>query len=285
MPGTLRLFAGTSKGRSFFEMDVAIAGLFDLTGKTTVVTGAATGIGEGIARLLAAAGADLIVADIDGDGAQRVARDIGGTALDLDVTDAKACAAALAHVGDRLDVLVNNAGSYHEAGSILDQSVESWQRSIDINLASLFNCSKPAAARMVEQGDGGAIVNIASVDGMLPCLGTGYDTAKAGAIHFSKSLAVDLAPHGIRVNAVSPGVVPVPTLDRMHAGEIEHFWPKNPSLSGLMGPLTTGRSSNVPLGRKGTPNDIAHAVLFLVSSASSYITGQNIAVDGGWTLV
>lgn len=266
-------------------MDVAIADLFDLGGKTAVVTGAATGIGAGIARTLAAAGADVIVADIDGAGAQRVARDIGGRALDLDVTDSEGCAAALASVGNRLDVLVNNAGSYHEAGSILDQSVESWQRSIDINLASLFNCSKPAAARMVEQGDGGAIVNIASVDGMLPCLGTGYDTAKAGAIHFSKSLAVDLAPHGIRVNAVSPGVVPVPTLDRMHAGEIEHFWPKDPSLSGLMGPLTRGRSSNVPLGRKGTPNDIAHAVLFLVSSASSYVTGQNIAVDGGWTLV
>ena len=138
---------------------------------------------------------------------------------------------------------------------------------------------------MVAQGDGGAIVNIASVDGMLPCLGTGYDSAKAGAIHFSRSLAVDLAPHGIRVNAVSPGVVPVPTLDRMHAGEIRHFWPAEPSVSGLMGPLMRSRSSNVPLGRKGTPTDIGHAVLFLVSDAASYITGQNLAVDGGWTLV
>ncbi len=266
-------------------MDDAIAGLLDLGGLTAVVTGAATGIGEGIARTLAAAGAQVVVADIDDEGAQRVAADIGGRPLHLDVTDPSGCAAALAEVGDRLDILVNNAGSYHEAGSILDQSVESWQRSIDINLASLFNCSKPAAARMVAQGGGGSIVNIASVDGILPCLGTGYDTAKAGAIHFSKSLAVDLAPHGIRVNAVSPGVVPVPTLDRMHAGEIEHFWPKVPSKSGLMGPITTSRSSNVPLGRKGTPNDIANAVLFLVSAASSYVTGQNIAVDGGWTLV
>ncbi|MGB8859688.1 MAG: SDR family oxidoreductase, partial [Ilumatobacteraceae bacterium] len=236
-------------------------------------------------RLLARAGAAVVVADIDIAGARRVAGEIGGAAVELDVTDAGACADVLGTFGDRLDVLVNNAGSYNEAGSILDQSVDSWRRSIEINLASLFNCAKPAAARMVAQGHGGAIVNIASVDGVLPCLGTSYDTAKAGAIHFSRSLAVDLAPHGIRVNAVSPGVVPVPTLDRMHAGEIEHFWPKNPSVSGLMGPLMKQRSSNVPLGRKGTPDDIAHAVLFLVSAAASYVTGQTLCVDGGWTLI
>jgi 2-deoxy-D-gluconate 3-dehydrogenase len=266
-------------------MDESIAGLLDLSGRTAVVTGAATGIGEGIARTLADAGAHVVVADIDTPGARRVATDVGGTAIELDVSDPEACARALSDAGDRLDILVNNAGSYHEAGSILDQSVESWRRSIELNLASLFNCSKPAAARMVAQGDGGAIVNIASVDGLLPCLGTGYDSAKAGAIHFSKSLAVDLAPHGIRVNAVSPGVVPVPTLDRMHAGEIEHFWPKEPSKSGLMGPLMSQRSSNVPIGRKGTPADIGHAVLFLASDLASYVTGQNIAVDGGWTLI
>jgi NAD(P)-dependent dehydrogenase (short-subunit alcohol dehydrogenase family) len=266
-------------------MDDAISALFDLSGRLAVVTGAATGIGEGIARTLARAGAGVVVADIDIDGARRVAGEIGGQAVQLDVTDATACSELLSGHCDRIDILVNNAGSYHEAGSILDQSLESWRRSIEINLASLFNCSKPVAARMVAQGDGGAIVNIASVDGLLPCLGTSYDTAKAGAIHFSRSLAVDLAPHGIRVNAVSPGVVPVPTLDKMHAGEIEHFWPKNPSVSGLMGPLMKQRSSNVPLGRRGTPADIAHAVLFLVSDAASYVTGQNLCVDGGWTLI
>jgi NAD(P)-dependent dehydrogenase (short-subunit alcohol dehydrogenase family) len=266
-------------------MNEAISSLFDLGGKVAVVTGAATGIGEGIARMLSAAGASVVVADIDVVGARRVSDDVDGTAIELDVTDPDACSSVLSSLGDRIDILVNNAGSYHEAGSILDQSAESWQRSIAINLASLFNCSKPVAARMVAQGEGGAIVNIASVDGVLPCLGTGYDSAKAGAIHFSRSLAVDLAPHGIRVNAISPGVVPVPTLNRMHAGEIEHFWPKQPSKSGLMGPITTQRSSNVPLGRKGTPDDIARAVLYLVSDASSYVTGQNLAVDGGWTLI
>jgi NAD(P)-dependent dehydrogenase (short-subunit alcohol dehydrogenase family) len=266
-------------------VDATISSLLDLTGRVAIVTGAATGIGEGIARTLSAAGAHVVVADIDFDGAESVAAAIDGTALDLDVTDADACQRVLGSVGSRVDVLVNNAGSFHEAGSILDQSVESWRRSIDVNLAGLFHCSKPVARRMVDQGEGGAIVNIASVDGMLPCLGTGYDSAKAGAIHFSRSLAVDLAPHGIRVNAISPGVVMVPTLHRMKSGEIEHFWPPNPSLSGLMGPLTTIRSSNVPLGRTGTPTDIGHAVLFLVSDAASYVTGQNLAVDGGWTLI
>jgi NAD(P)-dependent dehydrogenase (short-subunit alcohol dehydrogenase family) len=266
-------------------MHAEITALLDLTGKAAIVTGAATGIGEAIARTLTAAGATVVVADIDIDGARRVAADIGGEAVDLDVTDPDACSNVLGSIGDGLDILVNNAGSYHEAGSILDQSVESWRRAIDVNLASLFNCSKPVAARMVHQGRGGAIVNIASVDGLLPCLGTGYDSAKAGAIHFSRSLAVDLAPHGIRVNAVSPGVVPVPTLDKMHAGEIEHFWPKEPSVTGLMGPLMSKRSANVPLGRKGKPEDIANTVLFLVSDASSYVTGQNLAVDGGWTLI
>lgn len=263
-------------------MEPTVAELFSLDGRHAVVTGAATGIGEGIARTLAAAGAQVTILDIDTAGAQRVAADIGGEALDVDVTDADACERALGAVGDRVDVLVNNAGSYHLGGSILDIDAEQWQRVVDINLASVFHCSKPVAARMVAQGDGGAIVNIASVDGGLPCLGVGYDTAKAGVIHFTKSLAIDLAPHQIRVNAVSPGVIPVPTLDRMHSGEIEHFWPKEPSTSGLMGPITKSRSSNVPMGRHGTPADIANAVLFFASPASAYVTGQNIYVDGGW---
>jgi NAD(P)-dependent dehydrogenase (short-subunit alcohol dehydrogenase family) len=257
----------------------------DLGGRTAVVTGAATGIGEGIATVLAAAGASVIVADIDAEGAQRVGREVDGQAVTLDVTDPEACDAVLGSIGTRLDVLVNNAGSYHDAGSILDQSVEGWRRAIDRNLASVFNCSKPAATRMVEQGDGGAIVNIASIDGLLPSLGTGYDSAKAGVIHFTRSLAVDLAPHGIRVNAVSPGLVPVPTLRRMQRGEIDHFWPEDSSRTGLMGPITKMRSANIPLGRLGTTEEIGNAVLFLVSDLASYVTGQNLTVDGGWTLV
>ena len=265
-------------------MDQSIAALLSLDGRRALVTGAATGIGESIARVLAAAGATVAIGDIDVDGAARVAGDIGGTAVELDVTDPASVDRAFAEVGG-IDLLVNNAGTYLEAGSILDQSHESWRRSIDVNLAGVFNCAKAAARDMVDAGRAGSIVNISSVDGLLPCLGTGYDSAKAAVIHLTKSLAVDLAPHAIRVNGVAPGNVPVPTLDKIHSGELPPLWPANSSTTGLMGPMMRQRSNNIPLGRKGRVEDIAHAVLFLAADASSYVTGHTLVVDGGWTLV
>ena len=166
-------------------MQPEIGQLLSLDGRHTLVTGGATGIGEAIAVVLAAAGATVTIGDIDLAGAQRVADEIGGTAVELDVTDPASADAAVAARPD-LDLLVNNAGTYLEAGSILDQTHESWRRSIDVNLAGVFNCSKPAATAMVEGGRRGSIVNIASVDGFLPCLGTGYDSAKAAVIHLDE---------------------------------------------------------------------------------------------------
>lgn len=265
-------------------MDASIAALLSLDGRRALVTGGATGIGESIARVLSAAGAAVTIGDIDVEGASRVARDIGGTAIELDVTDAESVDRGVASVPE-LDLLVNNAGTYLEAGSILDQSHASWRRSIDVNLAGVFICAKAAAQTMVGAGRPGSIVNISSVDGMLPCLGTGYDSAKAAVIHLTKSLAVDLAPHAIRVNGVAPGNVSVPTLERIHSGELPPLWPTGSSTTGLMGPMMRQRSANIPLGRKGLPEDIAHAVLFLASAASSYIIGHTVVVDGGWTLV
>ena len=249
-----------------------------------MVTGGATGIGEGIARLLSEAGAHVVIGDIDMEGARRVAGEINGRAVELDVTDPASANAAVASIPD-LDLLVNNAGTYREAGSILDQTHESWQRSIDINLAGVFNCSKAAAISMTGAGRPGTITNISSVDGMMVCLGTGYDSAKAAVIHFTRSLAVDLAPHGIRVNGVAPGNVPVPTLAKIRSGELPPLWPADSSPTGLMGPMMKQRSSNIPLGRPGRPEDIARAVLYLSAEASSYVTGHTLVVDGGWTLV
>ena len=261
-----------------------IGQLLSLDGRHALVTGGATGIGEAIARVLAAAGAQVTIGDLDRPGAERVAAEIGGRALELDVTAPDSAEDVVAAV-DGLDLLVNNAGTYREAGSILDQDHASWRRSIDVNLAGVFNCSKPAATAMVTGGRAGSIVNIASVDGYLPCLGTGYDSAKAGVIQFTRSLAVDLAPHGIRVNGVAPGNIPVPTLHKIHAGELPPLWPADASPSGLMGPIMRQRTANIPLGRTGRPEEIAHAVLFLASAAASYVTGETVVVDGGWTLV
>ena len=261
-----------------------LAGLLSLEGRVALVTGGATGIGEGIARLLAAAGARVTIADINLVGAKRVAAEIDGSAVELDVTDIVAATGVIAAI-EGIEILVNNAGTFLEAGSILDQSVESWRRSIDVNFVGVFNCSKAAAQSMVAGARRGSIVNISSVDGLLPCLGTGYDSAKAAVMHFTRSLAVDLAPHGIRVNDVAPGNVPVPTLDRIHSGELPPLWPTDSSRSGLMGPLMRQRSANIPLGRKGTPADIAHAVLYLCSPMADYVTGHSLVVDGGWTLI
>ena len=266
------------------SVDPSIASLLSLDGRCALVTGGATGIGESIARVLAAAGARVVIGDIDLDGAEAVAADIGGRALELDVTDPASAERAIAEA-DGIDLLVNNAGTYLEAGSILDQTHASWQRSIDVNLAGVFNCAKAAATAMVTGGRPGSIVNISSVDGILACLGAGYDSAKAAVIHMTRSLAVDLAPHAIRVNGVAPGNVPVQTLDRIHAGELPPLWPANSSRSGLMGPMMRQRSSNIPLGHKGRPEHIAHAVLYLASAAADYVTGHTLVVDGGWTLV
>ncbi len=264
-----------------------------LEGSVAIVTGAATGIGEGIAEVLAGAGAGVVVADLDRPGADKVADRLAGEghrawSVEVDVTDPDSCRAMVEHAVDvagRVDTLVNNAGSYRGvAGSILDQDDDEWLRGVQVNYHSVFHASKPFAERLVEQGEGGSIVNIASVDGLVPCLGTAYDSAKAAVIHFTRSLALDLAPHGIRVNGIAPGYIDVDTLRRMRTGDLDPVWTPG-SETGLMGPITTQRSSNIPLGRAGTPTDIGATALFLVSPMSAYVTGQTIAVDGGWTVV
>lgn len=275
------------------DVKETIAQLLSLERKSALVTGAATGLGEGIAHVLADAGAHVIIADIDVEGAERVAQQLrsqgaNADAIHVDVTDERSARAAVhqvATITGRLDVLVNNVGSYRDTGSILDQTYEAWRRSVVVNFDSVFLCCKPAAEHMVAKGGGGAIVNISSVDGILPCLGTGYDSAKGAIFQFTRSLAVDLAPFGIRVNAVAPGNVPVETLRRIKAGELPPLWVTPSKGSGLMGPLMRQRSANIPLGRLGRPDDIAHAVLFLCSAAADYMIGQTLVVDGGWTLI
>ena len=261
-----------------------ISQLLSLKGKHAVVTGSATGIGEGIAEIFAAAGAMVTVADRDGVGAQRVASAIGGRAVQVDLTNEKEVLDLINGMA-QVDIVVNNAGSYFDVGPILDQSIESWRRAMDNNLTTCYLVSRAAARRMIDAGNGGSIVNISSVDGLLPCMGTGYDTAKAAVIQFSRSLAVDLAPHNIRVNNIAPGHIMVETLRKMKDGEIPALWPQKHEKTGLMNDLTKARSANIPLGHSGVPSDIGNAALFLASDAATYITGVTLPVDGGWLLV
>ncbi|HSQ61975.1 MAG TPA: SDR family oxidoreductase, partial [Polyangiaceae bacterium] len=173
------------------------------------------------------------------------------------------------------DILVNNAGIFPPAPA-LDLSEATWDRVLSVNLKGAFFLAQAVAQQMIRQGDGGAIVNIASIDALHP---TGrlahYDTSKAGLVMMTRSLAFELGPNRIRVNAVAPGVIQTPGADAALAVLAG---------SGSPGQLKSKFVSRIPLGRLGTPDDVARAVLFLVSEAADYITGSTLVVDGGFLL-
>ena len=232
--------------------------------KSLVVTGGGHGIGEQICRKASAAGWRVGVLDLDGNLARSVAGDLPyGVALPADVCDAKGVERALDQFGD-LDALVNNAGIVRY-GSLLEISLADWKLAIDVNLTGTFIVGRAAARRMAA-GVGGAIVNIASINGVIPAPNVGsYGTSKAGVVLLTEHMALEWAGSGIRVNSVSPGFVDAGMNEDVYA---------DPETRRI-------RSSGVPLKRLGTPEDIADAVLFLLSDAASYVTGHNLIVDGG----
>ncbi len=248
----------------------------DMSGQVALVTGAARGIGRAIADRLAAEGASVVFSDIDGDAA-RMAAGTNGMALRLDVSDEAEVEAAISAVlarHGRLDILVNNAGigtGPDERARIDEVTTEQWDRVLRINLTGLFFVSRAAVRPMIAQKSG-RVVNIASVVGLVPLrLQSAYVAAKAGVANLTRSMALELAPHGIRVNAVAPG-----------ATETEAWREWIADTSSEKQALYTRLMSHIPLGRPGRPEEIAHAALFLASPASSYITGHVLAVDGGW---
>jgi 3-oxoacyl-[acyl-carrier protein] reductase len=240
---------------------------FDLTGQTAMVTGAAAGIGEAIARRLAAAGATVAVADIDLEGASRVADSIAGAfPVQIDITDAQSVASAVTAVlgrTGRLDILVNNAGIGGKAAPLWEQTIEDWQRIIDINMTGVFHCAQAVIAHM-RQRRYGRIVNIASIAGKEgnPNM-TGYSATKAAVIGFTKSLAKEVAREGICVNAVSPAVIRTKILDQLTAEQVSYM------------------TARIPMGRTGTPEEVAAVVHFLASPDCSFVTGQCYDASGG----
>ena len=233
-----------------------------LEGKTALVTGASKGIGTAIATELAAAGATVVVGYRSGkDEAEALASDLGGAAIQADVSSAEEAKRLVEEAGD-LDILVNNAGLTRD-GLLARMSDDDWQTVIDTNLASVFYTCR-AVTRPMMKKRAGAIVNISSIVGVHGNWGqTNYAASKAGIIGFTKSLARELGSRNIRANVVAPGYVKTQLTDVL---------PEE---------ATGAMLENTPLGRLGDPEDVAGAVRFLCSDAASFITGEVLLVDGG----
>lgn len=257
----------------------ALADLFDLTGRTAVVTGAAMGIGRAVAARLATAGAAVVIADVDAEAAAAAARELAADghdvlAVGVDVADAdevRALFESAVRWRGSVDVLVNNAGIF-PASPVLEMSVEQFDRVQGVNLRGAFLCSQQAGLRMRDQGTGGVILNITSIDALHPSsVGLAhYDASKHGLWGFTKNLALELAPFGIRVNALAPGAVATPgATSAQPAGDID---PQEMLASFL---------KRIPLRRIGQPDDIARIAVVLVCDVSSYMTGTQVVVDGG----
>jgi 2-deoxy-D-gluconate 3-dehydrogenase len=246
--------------------------LFDLSGKTAIVTGGAMGIGLAIARRLHESGANVMVADPDDRRSVAVEafndeRDASAAGFGVDVSDEAMVQAMVAETVERfgsVDVLVNNAGVYPSC-PMLDMDIELWRRVIDVNLTGLFLCTKAAAARMIERGTGGRIVNITSIDALHPSMVglAHYDASKHGAWGFTKNVALELAPHGISVNAIAPGGIRTPGVGDVDEQTLAAF------------------ERMIPMGRMGEADEIGRAALFLASDLCAYTTGSQLVVDGG----
>jgi NAD(P)-dependent dehydrogenase (short-subunit alcohol dehydrogenase family) len=249
---------------------------FDLTGKTALVTGAGRGIGREIARTLAHAGADIIVAEYiaeNGHSAVSEIESIGRKAVFIEVDvrnpdSVNAMVTTALEQFQQIDILVNNAGIAQRVKAE-ESSDNDWLNMMNVNLNGVFWCCRAVSKHMLERGQG-SIVSIASMSGMIvnkPQEQTAYNVSKAGVIMMTKSLGAEWANRGVRVNCVSPGYIGTDmTLEGLSDPELKETW-----------------LEMTPMGRVGEPEDIANAVLYLASDEAKFATGTNLVVDGGYT--
>ena len=242
----------------------------ELKGKVALVTGGAQGIGKAVALMLARHGADVVVADVNLEKAAETAKEVeatgrGAMAVSVDVTRLSdvenMVESAIGRFG-RIDILINNAGIARDK-LILRMTEEDWDAVLDVNLKGTFNCTKAVIKHMSKQRSG-KIVNIASVVGEMGNAGqANYSASKAGVIGLTKTIAREFSQRGINVNAIAPGYIQTPMTDVLPDKAKEEL------------------KRMIPMERLGQPEDVAYAVLFLVSDASSYVTGQVLNVNGG----
>lgn len=248
--------------------------VIDFKSKVVVITGAAGGLGSAMAKRFAEDGASVAVCDLRGTAAvaELICAD-GGVArgYDFDITDRESVCAAMKRISEELgaiDVLVNNAGinvGPDERKHVDEFSDKWWDAILKVDLDGTYNCVKHAVPFMKE---GASIVNISSIVGMVPLRNQcAFTAAKAAVINFTKAIAMELAPNGIRANAICPGTIGIQITNKL--------WSSNSAMEGLL--------SHIPMGRQGTPDEIANATAFLASDLASYITGAVLPVDGGWT--
>ncbi len=252
--------------------------LLDFSGKTVIVTGAASGIGEACARAFAKAGANVVLADVN-DNANRAAADLitidteaRCLAIPCNVASEQDCERLALRALDefgRIDILINNAGVV-SPGTALDLPLAEWDRVMDVNLRSCFVLTQKVGQIMVERGIRGSIINMSSVNSVLAIPNQlAYVASKGGVQQLTKAAALGLAPHGIRVNAIGPGSIMTELLQSVMAD-------------------AAGRRKileRTPMGRVGEPSEVANVALFLASDLASYITGQTIFPDGGRSIL
>jgi 2-deoxy-D-gluconate 3-dehydrogenase len=262
-----------------------LASLLSLAGQTAIVTGGAKGIGRAIVERLAEAGATVTFTDVDVEAGAALAESSGTHFIRADASSAADAARVVSDVvtaTGRIDILVNNAGVFPMRPALdIDEAL--WDRVLDINLKGAFFMAQAAAKAMVEggagkNGRGGSIINIASIDALHPSGNlVHYDASKGGMVMMTKSLALELGKHHIRVNVICPGSIKTPGADAISSTIIA-------SLGITPEQMAAGFLARVPLGRTGAPEDIANATLFLSSTMASYVTGDVMVVDGGYLL-